>query len=127
MSLLKASSAVMLLSLPLNAGLLYMTNISGADFSNLPPSNVNYTTSVVLTPGQTLPVGSAGSLGAASYSAYLSFGRLGLDISSSNSCAISICGGAHTPEGLGAYSSDYAVIEGVWSGTLRLQYSFEGP
>jgi hypothetical protein len=112
---------VILLGLRLNADpLLYMINYGNVGFTNLPYVS-GATDSTILTPSQTM-IGSAGGTGA--YSAYLSFGHLGLNVSGSTPTTNN--GTAYLRNNLSAFSDDSLTIGGVSSGTLQLSYLVDG-
>lgn len=113
--------------------LLYIVNegsgpgfASAAPFTNLPLSSVSYTDPTVLTPSQTVSVATAnGNTNTESYSAYLSFGHDGLDVSVANSSA----GLAAESESnrLDLISQDTLTVGGAPSGAVvRLPYLVDG-
>lgn len=102
-------------------------------FTNMPTSSQNYTNSTVLTPSQTIAgTSELDAFGdtlsySSSYSAYLSFGHLGLDVSSSDSVNNPfIYPSAGPAAGATAISWDEVNVGGVSTGFLRLYYQVDG-
>lgn len=111
---------------PLAGGQVYMTNEGGQPFTNVPTTGFTHLDSVqVLQPNQTISQSYSYGSYSASYAGYLSFGHLGLAMSTDVTCGAG-CGGHSQQNRFRIYSSDNLTVGGVSSGILRLQYRFDG-